>query len=99
TRSDRDWSSDVCSSDLEASVRVAQRLLDLVRPRAAREDEPEISPAFRQRLERLADMDSDRDVFDALHATRLIRAADRAQGARARSEDTRLNSSHDQISY
>src|SRR2546421_8020066 len=66
TRSDRDWSSDVCSSDLSLPCRAAD--------------------AFRHApLETLS--------------PRPVEAPLREGGDQARSEGTRLNSSHDQISY
>src|SRR2546421_6878954 len=66
TRSDRDWSSDVCSSDLEG-------------PRA-------LGARRRQAIEFL-------DLREAHIDDRLTRAAQRDR------KSTRLNSSHDQISY
>src|SRR2546421_6621912 len=83
TRSDRDWSSDVCSSDLDRpEARRRSRHRSLRRPLAVR------GPARR---------DDDR----AVGAARRRRGPPRTALAAARRDrkSTRLNSSHDQISY
>src|SRR5260221_9281247 len=55
----------------EARVRGPQRLLDERGAGRAREDEPEIARAFRQRHQQLIRLRGDLDVFDAGDGARL----------------------------
>src|SRR5206468_6331145 len=100
-RSDRDWSSDVCSSDLEANVREAQ-------PSLGGEDfsyyQKEIPGLFIWLG--IATPGAAPGLFAANHSPRFrIDESGLKLGVRALSrltvdrKSTRLNSSHDQISY
>src|SRR5206468_9566099 len=88
TRSDRDWSSDVCSSDLPAASRNPGRALRL-------------RCAAPRRHELLRDLrPADRRVGgqrESLMPATGTPSPTRAAGLDRKS--TRLNSSHDQISY
>src|SRR3989440_7653958 len=85
TRSDRDWSSDVCSSDLHADIAAD---IDAVPARAARRGNDR-----RSAQERIAEIGRLRVKH---------RSDDRDTAKQPTQQDrksTRLNSSHDQISY
>src|SRR5436305_5089108 len=94
TRCGRDWSSDVCSSDLFNGARAGQALLDHVSEQmraAADELRFERAAWLSRRRARLAELLSRLgEALSATHARpRLV----------LRSEEPRLNSSHVRISY
>src|SRR5712691_9068566 len=59
----------------EPRMSAAERLLDLLRRVAAREDEPEVLPALGQRNELVAQMGGDSDLLDAGNILRRVLAA------------------------
>src|SRR2546421_5804846 len=83
TRSDRDWSSDVCSSDLTRANGAPVSAAGKRRPRADAVRRPQSSDRDGKRVAR----SQRRSAYDA---------APRDDRDR---KSTRLNSSHDQISY
>src|SRR5206468_8809952 len=96
TRSDRDWSSDVCSSDLtddQAVGFIAALQFDLPRLKPKRNTRARIENRFVERVlaELRADFGKVRSEVNAFAVDLMTFDADR--------KSTRLNSSHDQISY
>src|SRR5206468_7166255 len=96
TRSDRDWSSDVCSSDLIPTP-FDPRLIERIAPavaKAAMESGVASRPladleAYRQTMARF--MYQSGASMEPVFAAAKVAQKDR--------KSTRLNSSHDQISY
>src|SRR3954466_12093665 len=62
--------------DVEARVRLAQRLLDLLRRLGLGEHEAEVAVALRQRDERAADRDRDLEPGDVRGSSRLLLTLD-----------------------
>src|SRR5206468_8825845 len=98
TRSDRDWSSDVCSSDLEVGPRLGlsrlQRRQAFLKERSiGREPLTSLQDGQQSALElsNSALVEFHRGPSLGNGGIRLPAASDR--------KSTRLNSSHDQISY
>src|SRR5206468_6903614 len=98
TRSDRDWSSDVCSSDLQRELHpaVARAVGSLaaaaLEPRVADEPHHRIEVCRIDRLAKARTRAAHEQLDEACVGRRLT---DQGQDRKS----TRLNSSHDQISY
>src|SRR4051794_41455716 len=85
--------------DVETRVRLAQRLLDLLRRLGLGEHEAEVAVALRQRDERAADRDRDLEPGDVRGSSRLLLTLDPLEISIPDRKSTRLNSSHPSISY
>src|SRR5206468_6133780 len=91
TRSDRDWSSDVCSSDLPAA-----------RPASAPRSSKRFNDSVAGRRGRSQALESETRTMrtcNAHFAATTIQTIKSYQPLSTDRKSTRLNSSHDQISY
>src|SRR5206468_9797993 len=82
TRSDRDWSSDVCSSDLKEGFTLGSRVLVFDKVRV----DPQAPGAYGARITYNIPLDHSRDSASSLHMAHAV-----VEGAsRVRSEERRV---------
>src|SRR5690625_2923117 len=93
TRWPRDWSSDVCSSDLETLVEYGFRLPSALDNRPLRFDE------WEQLVPQVIFVSATPGPYEEEHAAQVVEQVVRPTGLVEDRKSTRLNSSHVAISY